>query len=397
MHFAAIGAGVAGLAAAIALRQGGHSVAVYEQAPAIRSLGAGIVSWPNASWVLEALGVWQALRPHGRRVHAMQRYTADGELLGSIDVRAIDAAMGHTSLALLRHDLMQALLARALALGVVLHTGHRLREVVALQAAGAGATRLVFDNGVTVQPDWVLGTEGRMRSRCRAFVLGTEEAARPVYQGFVNWIGICETATPAFEPGAVLDYWGTGERFGVVALSPHRAYWAGGAAMPLGQAEPARYRAELQARFGHWPAPVQQALASTPDSGIHQIFLHDHDPTPQWQRANVLLLGDAAHAPLPTSGQGACQALEDAWHLGQCVQAQGDDVPQAWQQFVRLRQPKTAGITQAGRGLARGIFHTPAAGIAQRNHGARATDYAATAAGMAQGWGQGLPLSASAA
>lgn len=397
MHFAAIGAGVAGLAAAIALRQAGHTVTVYEQAPAIRSLGAGIVSWPNASWVLDALGVWATLQFRGTPVHAMQRFTADGELLGSIDVRAIDAAMGHTSLAILRHDLMHALLARALELGVVLHYGRRLRDVVALAEAGAGATQLIFENGTTVQPDWVLGTEGRMRSRCRAFVLGSDDAARPVYQGFVNWIGVCETADPIFEPGTVLDYWGTGERFGVVALSPHRAYWAGGAAAPLGQAQPAHYRAELNQRFARWPAPVQQALAGTPDSGIHQIFLHDHDPTPQWQRANVLLLGDAAHAPLPTSGQGACQALEDAWHLAQCVQAQGNDVPQAWQQWVARRQPKTAGITMAGRHLARSIFHTPPAGIAQRDLGARETDYVGMAAGMAQGGSQGLPLGAASA
>lgn len=391
MHFAAIGAGVAGLATAIALRQAGHTVAVYEQAPAIRSLGAGIVSWPNASWVLDTLGLWDLLRPHGTRVHAMRRFTSDGEALGSIDVRAVDDAMGHASMAILRHDLMNALLARAVELGVVLHYGHRLRDVAALHDAGPGATQLIFENGVVAEPDWVLGTEGRMRSRCRAFVLGSEEHARPVYQGFVNWIGICETAEPVFEPGAVLDYWGTGERFGVVALSPHHAYWAGGAAAPLGQAQPAHYRAELTRRFAHWPAPVQHALAGTPDSGIHQIFLHDHDPTPQWQRANVLLLGDAAHAPLPTSGQGACQALEDAWHLAQCLPADVVDVALALQQFAQLRQPKTSGIIQSGRGLARSIFHTPPVGIAQRNRLARETDYTAMAAGMAQGWGQGLP------
>lgn len=392
MNFAAIGAGVAGLATAIALRQAGHTVSVYEQAPAVRSLGAGIVSWPNASWVLDSLGVWEALRPHGTRVHAMRRLTDGGEALGSVDVRAIDAAMGHASMAILRHDLMHALLARALELEVELHYGHRLRDVVALEEGGAGATQLIFENGVELRPDWVLGTEGRMRSRCRAFVLGSDHAARPVYQGFVNWIGICEAPEPVFTPGEVLDYWGTGERFGVVALTPQRAYWAAGAAAPLGEAQPTHYRAELTARFAHWPGAVRQALAHTPDAGIHQIFLHDHDTTPQWQRANVLLLGDAAHAPLPTSGQGACQALEDAWQLAQCAQAQGDDVLQAWQQFVALRQPKVAGITMAGRHLARSIFHTPAAGIAQRNRMARETDYAAMAAGMAQGWGQNLPL-----
>lgn len=390
MNFAAIGAGVAGLATAIALRQAGHTVAVYEQAPAIRSLGAGIVCWPNASWVLDALAVWRRLRPLGTPVHTMRRLTPDSELLGSLDVRILDQQMGHPSVAVLRHDLMQALLARALELGVVVHYGHRLLNVVAVQEAGPQATQLVFDNGVVAQPDWVLSTEGRMRSRCRAFVLGSEDEARPVYQGFVNWIGICETGAPVFEPGVVLDYWGVGERFGVVALSPRRAYWAGGAAMPLGQAQPSRYRTELQARFAHWPVPVRQALEGTPDGGIHQVFLHDHHPTAQWQRANVLLLGDAAHAPLPTSGQGACQALEDAWHLAHCLQANADDVPLAWRQFMQLRQPKTAGVIQSGRHLAHNIFHTPPEGIAQRNRAARETDYAAMALGMAQGWSQGL-------
>jgi 2-polyprenyl-6-methoxyphenol hydroxylase-like FAD-dependent oxidoreductase len=106
-----------------------------------------------------------------------------------------------------------------------------------------------------------------------------------------------------------------------------------------------------------------------------------------------VLIGDAAHASLPTSGQGACQALEDAWHLGRRIPLDGRDLAEALDGFSRDRQPKTRRITFVGRQLARTIFECDPERCRDRDAAARASDHRAAAAGMAAQWSAGLPLS----
>ena len=96
-----------------------------------------------------------------------------------------------------------------------------------------------------------------------------------------------------------------------------------------------------------WPGPIPTIIEGTPESAINKIFVHDHEPITVWHRDNVLLLGDSAHAPLPTSGQGACQAMEDAWHLARCLQDHPDSLQEAFQSYTALRLKKTSAITAA--------------------------------------------------
>jgi 2-polyprenyl-6-methoxyphenol hydroxylase-like FAD-dependent oxidoreductase len=91
-------------------------------------------------------------------------------------------------------------------------------------------------------------------------------------------------------------------------------------------------------------------IGAPPAARIDKIRVHDHDPVPTWHRHNLILVGDAAHAALPTSGQGACQALEDAWHLANCVEAHPGKLGQALEACTALRFQKTAGITMADGG-----------------------------------------------
>ncbi len=414
MTVAILGAGIAGLAAAIALRARGLEVEVFERRARPTSggdadaglgvdggergraqvgvqpapLGAGIVCWPNACFVLGQLGVLERILAAGHRIVEMRRLSERGEYLGSLPVDRIDGALGHPSVAIRRVDLHEVLLEEAERRGARVHHGRTVVDVV--DALGAlEEAEVVFDDGTRIRAELILGADGRMTSPARRYVA---PGCTPQYQHFVNWIGVVEDVRLQLEPGVVLDVWGRGQRFGVVPLSTHRAYWAGGA----WQAEPRtcppdRLPTRLRQRFSGWPQPVRAIVEGCERGVAGEVHVYDQDPLPSWHRRNVLLLGDAAHAALPTSGQGACQALEDAWHLAQLLE-RASSVDDVGSQFFDLRASKTAAITQVGRTLARDLFDPEPAAQIRRDARSLATDFEAMARGVGALWSRGLPM-----
>jgi 2-polyprenyl-6-methoxyphenol hydroxylase-like FAD-dependent oxidoreductase len=229
-----------------------------------------------------------------------------------------------------------------------------------------------------------------MASYTRQYVHGDNA---PVYQGFINWIGVYESVEESFEEIAVADYWGLGERFGIVPVTKHKAYWAGGiASADVGSRIQTKYKAELGSIFSGWPKPVQMMINHTPVERINKIYVHDHDPIQTWYKHNLILIGDAAHAALPASGQGACQALEDAWHLSNILNDNPHDLQKYFLKFTEIRFEKTAGITMAGRGFASSLFNRDEKFCLARNENSKNTDFAKVAAAMSLGWGRHLSL-----
>lgn len=384
MHIAILGGGVAGVASAIALRLKGHDVTVYERRETDTNIGAGIVVWPNAAFVLDRFGILDDIAAVAGRPRTMRRLSRGGADLGALDIGLIDERMGYPSLSILRSDFQRILLARLQSLGVAVRYG---RNVVRIEPGAV----VHFDDGVTVTADLVVGADGRMASCARRYVTGDNT---PVYQGFINWIGVCEGA---FDADTISDYWGRGERFGIVPVGRDKAYWAGGAVQAtIGACDPDAYLDELLRIFSDWPEPVRRVIAGTPAARINKIHVHDHDPVPTWHRDNLVMIGDAAHAALPTSGQGACQALEDAWHLANCLDAHPGDLDQALGAFTALRFQKTAGIALAGRGLAASLFNRDEAFCRERDRASQRANFADLARAMADGWSQHLPLGAQA-
>ncbi|MBV2158113.1 monooxygenase [Achromobacter denitrificans] len=386
MEIGILGGGVAGLSVALALRKQGYNPRVYERRAAPATMGAGVTLWPNASFVLEELGLLQDIEAISGRPQAMRRQDAAGNALGGLDIGLLDRTMGYPTYTVLRRHLQELLLDHAARAGIPVEFG---RRAVAIELDAHGRAVAHFENGASIRPDLLIGADGRMESVARKFVAGDNT---PIYQGFVNWIGVAQGPHALVDDISIQDFWGAGERFGCVAIRPDLVYWAAAQARPLHEATPtADMRKEVEDLFAGWPEPVSGIIRATPENAIRLIAVHDLEPLHTWSRANVLLIGDAAHAPLPTSGQGACQALEDAWHLARCLDARGglDDVFQA---FARIRAPKTARLAEQGRVFARGLFATDPEICRIRNERAKASDPVSDVQALAAGWGQGLPM-----
>jgi len=389
MKVALLGGGIAGLSTAIALKQEGFEVDVYERHSQPTEIGAGIVCWPNACFVLEQLGVLDNVAEVSGSLNYMKRFSKKGEALGSIDINKLNQLMSYPSLAIIRKDLMNILTQRALELHINIHYQY---NVASLSTYNKDSTCVNFDNGITIKPDIIIGADGRMNSAARTYVHGDNA---PIYQGFINWIGVFESDKEVFSELSVADYWGVGERFGIVPISKNKAYWAGGLATnKITKAVPEQFKSELNAIFSHWPDLITTVINDTPLSHINKIYVHDHNPINCWHKNNVVLLGDAAHSPLSTSGQGACQALEDAWHFTQCLKDNVDELTNAFIQFTERRANKTSAITFGGRQLASSIFNQDIEFCQQRDLASKNTDYSSTVIGMAKAWSSGLPINA---
>lgn len=389
MQVAISGGGIGGLAAGIALRRLDHEVHVFERRPAPSTIGAGIVCWPNAMFVLDGLGVRGRVEDAGGRPRVMRRLSSSGEDLGALPLAEIEERLGHPSVSILRADLHAILLARFLELGGRISHGE---EVLGVSQEGERAV-LHFASATSRSADLAIGADGRMASRFRRHLQGD---ATPRYQGFVNWIGVVHFAAPRLDPAEILDVWGVGTRFGLVPLSDRRAYWAAGRARAASEPAAVSSRADLIRLFEPFPPIVTAVLEESRDERIREIAVHDHEPDARWCRGRIVMLGDAAHAPLPTSGQGACQALEDAFHLASALAPLGERpspeaLDAALQHFVGARFDKTTRITMSGRAFARRVFDTDPDRCAQRDQQSRREDVRASARAMATLWGQGLP------
>jgi len=390
MEIGILGGGIAGLSVALALQKQGYSPRVYERRAEPATMGAGVTLWPNASFVLEELGLLQDIKAVGGRPLTMRRQDNEGNPLGGLDIALLDRTMGYPTYTVLRRHLQQVLLDHAARAGIPVEFGYR---AVAIELDAQGRAVAHFENGTSIRPDLLIGADGRMDSVARKFVAGDNS---PVYQGFVNWIGVAQGQHALVDNMAIQDFWGTGERFGCVAIRPDLVYWAAAQSRPLSEATPtADMRTEVENLFAGWPEPVARIIRATPANAIRLIAVHDLEPLRTWSRANVLLVGDAAHAPLPTSGQGACQALEDAWHLARCINGADGGLEEVFQAFAKIRSPKTARLAEQGRVFARGLFAADPETCRIRNEKAMASDPVRDVQVLAGGWGQGLPMPAS--
>lgn len=343
MKVAIIGGGIGGLSAALHLLKAGIDVRVYEQAPRITEIGAGIQISPNASRLLIRLGLRPALDAAGvfpKAVH--QRRWDDGRTLQRAPLGPeIEATFGAPYYHFHRADLAN-LLAAALPPERV-HVGHRLVDLE--QNDERAIAR--FDNGATVEADLLVGADG-IHSRVRHVVFGPE---KPRFTGCVAWRGLVpaerirhldiEVASHNWmgPDGHFVHYWVSAGRFMNVVCVVEHGSWTSDSWTDKGNV------ADALARYEGWHPTVRSLISAFPETYIWA--LHDRLPLPHWSDGRVTLLGDACHPMLPFMAQGAAQSIEDGAALATLLKAMPDDVLAALARYEEVRKPRATRLQQA--------------------------------------------------
>jgi salicylate hydroxylase len=336
---AIIGGGIGGLSTALNLLRAGFDVHVYEQARALREVGAGIQISPNAVRVIDWLGLGGELSRFGVRPLAIhQRRWEDGRALLKTPLGdAVIEAFGLPYYQVHRGDLL-AMLSAAVPPDR-LHLGHRL----AVFEDNGGRVRMQFENGTRADAEVMIGADG-IHSFVRSALFGAEQ---PRYSGGIAYRGLIpaerlrhldiETTMQIWmgPRGHVVVYFVSGRRtLNFVANADRDASmlesW-------VQQGDPG----ELRATYVGWDPKLRAILDAVSETFIWGIF--ERAPLARWSVGRVTLLGDACHAMQPHMAQGAAQALEDGVTLTRCLQTIGD-AEQALTRYQQLRLPRTAHV-----------------------------------------------------
>jgi FAD-dependent urate hydroxylase len=341
LKVAIVGGGIGGLTAGLALARAGHDVALYERAPEITPIGAGISLWPNGVKVMQSLGAGEQLERLAPAMTRMRYVAPDGEQLSDIPLAPLVEAAGQRAYPIARTDIQLTLLE---------HLGD---ERVTLDATCVGAEQDA--GGVTIRfagerearADVLVAADG-VRSILREQVVG--EPWPPRYAGNVNWNGLVEADESIGPLDAFTLIVGEGKRCGFMPVSAGRFYFFFDAAMPAGSVvERGGWRAELEQRFGGWGPNVRALLERLDEARMVRQPICDLEPLPRFVRGRIALLGDAAHAATPMLGQGAAQAMEDAVVLTRCLATADAGIEDALERYQSQRAERAHAIARASR------------------------------------------------
>ncbi|NES12441.1 FAD-dependent monooxygenase [Micromonospora sp. PPF5-17] len=328
-----IGGGIAGPVTAMALHRAGIAATVHEAYPSTADgIGGTLALAPNGVAALRLVGADEAVTaiatPIDRQALAMgRRHVALPALAGVPPLRVVPRAALHRVL----HD-------RAVAEGVRIEHGKRLVGV----RETAGGVTATFADGSTATADVLIGADG-IHSTVRTLI--DPHAPGPRFTGLLGFEAVARhevaaepgTMTFAFGRRGYYLYWpepGGGTRWGVNLPQERPLSLTEARAVPSGE-----WLARLRAAYGD-DDPGRELMRTSSAEELQVVgSLHIMPPVPHWHRGRMVLVGDAAHAPSNSSGQGASLAIESAVQLARCLRDL-PDVPAAFAAYERLRRDR---------------------------------------------------------
>ena len=337
-----VGGGISGLFAANALFAHGLKVSVYEQAPALGEVGAGVFLTPNSVRHLQRVGLGPAVERWGARVGPGSHYFRhDGAPIAPVQVT--DSSGWNATFGMHRADFVE-FLSKALPTGVV-HTGHRCTGFT----QEGDKSRVSFANGNVAEADVVIGADG-IHSELRPFVF---PPSNPVFHGSVAYRGVvAHERIPTWPTDRWLMWLGKGKHFLAFPVRAGKLINYVGF-VPADQEMKESWSAPgdpdvLRQEFAGWDPRVEGLLRQ-----VEKTFrwaLYDREPLATWTKGRLTLLGDAAHPMLPHLGQGANQSIEDGMALATILsRADRASAPAALLAYERLRRERVAQVQRGAR------------------------------------------------
>ena len=333
LRVAIVGAGIGGLAAAIALLKRGIDVRIYEQAAALQEVGAGVAIQPNGMRMLRRLGLADAVARCGARWWDPQFCRADGSWVAPMwrpeMAREIEFYGIH------RADLLARLIER-LPAGIV-RTAHRCVGFTQEQ----DRAELIFANGARATADVVVAADG-IHSVLQRLVVA---ASAPQFSGAVAYRGLISAASVSWPAGAMRNWLGAGKHFLAYPVRAGELINYVGVVQTNAQMQESWSRpadpGDLAREFVGWDPMVEAIIARARATFLWGLY--DREPLSRWTCGRLALLGDAAHPMLPHLGQGANQAIEDAVVLAAVLsRAERTSAPRALQMYELLRRERCA-------------------------------------------------------
>ncbi len=359
MRVLIVGGGIAGLTLAALLRQRGTYAEIVEKTNHYGGVGYAIALWSAGSDILKGLGLYPAFDAVAMRGERYEVHDERGELLNHSSFVPIEQRFGPA------HFIERARLIDVLCSGV---QGVRMRmgtSLATLEDVGS-EVRVTYTDGSSGSYDLVVGADG-LRSRVRELVFGEVKLRYLGMTGWAFWL-----PDHADSAGVAREYWGAGRFVGLYPV-PGRVCSFVAATTPEGVPDPVEHRVtRLRELFTNFRGLAADALANLPDA--HEIWHDDFLDLPmaEWHRGRVVLIGDAAHAILPTAGIGASMAMESAAVLAdELSRTDAVYVERALERYYARRKPRVDRVQRESRFLGKAIEISGAPLVALRDAAVR--------------------------
>lgn len=347
-----IGGGVAGPVLALFLRRAGYSPEIFEATQGPSDTGGALGIAPNGMNVLAATGVVEQVCDASVEASEWRFENQAGRVLASS--RADTGDHGQASVMITRAALHRVLIERAEADGIPVHYN---KAFTALCDLPGRPVRVSFADGTDAEGDFVAGADG-IRSLVRQAIM--PEAPPPVYTGMMAPGGFSPCLDSGVFPRSrqnvhfIFGQKGFFGYFNTITSDGPRTVWWSTASAPLpdrtqtSAASQTLVQRRLMELHGDWAHPVPDLIQSA--TQLLDIAIHDVPSLPAWSAGRTVLIGDAAHAVAPHSGQEASMALEDAQFLAKLLRTSQDaDLERVFKEFEQQRRPRTDRVIALGR------------------------------------------------